>query len=45
MVTKKVKKMFDITILLLTGVGAAALGIAFLDYAVSFKKRMKTESN
>ena len=31
MVTKKVKKMFDITILLLTGVGAAALGIAFLD--------------
>ena len=37
--------MFDLTNLLLTGVGAAALGIAFLDYAVSFKKRMKTESN
>jgi hypothetical protein len=44
-VTQKVKKMFDSTILLLTGVGAAALVIAFLDYAVSFKKRMKTENN
>jgi hypothetical protein len=44
-VTQKGEKVFDSTILLLTSVGAAALVIVFLDYAISFKKRMKTENN
>ena len=44
-VTQKGEKMFDPTILLWMGVGAAALVIAFLDYAISFKKRMKPENN
>jgi hypothetical protein len=44
-VTQKGEKVFDSTILLLTSVGAAALVIAFIDYAISFKKRMKTENN
>jgi hypothetical protein len=44
-VTQKGEKMFDPTILLWTGVGAATLVIAFLDYAISLKKRMKTENN
>ena len=44
-VTQKGEKVFDSTILLLTSVGAVALVIAFLDYAISFKKRMKTENN
>jgi hypothetical protein len=42
---QKGEKMFDQTIFLWTGVGAVALVIAFLDYAISFKKRMKTENN
>ena len=44
-VTRKGEKMFNPTILLWIGVGAAALVIAFLEYAISFKKRMKTENN
>lgn len=44
-VTQKGEKMLDPTILLWMSVGAAALAIAFLDYAISFKKRMKTENN
>jgi hypothetical protein len=37
--------MFDVTILFWTGVGALALAFAFLEYAISFKKRMKIENN
>jgi hypothetical protein len=44
-VTQKGEKMFNSTILFLVSMGAIALVVAFFDYAISFKKRMKTENN
>jgi len=40
-----VKKKLDTTIILWTGIGAAALVFAFIDYRLSFKKRMKLEKS
>jgi hypothetical protein len=36
--------MFDLTTLFWTGIGVTALTFAFLDYALSYKKRMKAET-
>ena len=33
----------DITVIFMTGIGAGALFLAFLDYRLSLKKRMKLE--
>ena len=33
--------MLDMTVILWTSIGAGALGLAFLDYRISLKKRMK----
>ena len=35
--------MFDLTTLFWTGIGVTALTFAFLDYALSYKKRMKAK--
>jgi len=39
------EKKLDTTIILWTGIGAAALVFAFIDYRLSFKKRMKLEKS
>jgi hypothetical protein len=36
--------MFDLTVLLYIGLGAGALITAFVEYAISYRKRMKTEA-
>jgi hypothetical protein len=36
--------MFDLSILLYIGLGAGSLTIAFADYALTYRKRRKTEA-
>jgi len=37
--------MFDLTSLLWIGLGAGALGIAFAEYAISYRKRAKADAS